>query len=255
MLWHPTDMEGQTRENALSLFKRKEDSSYLVEITKSKQFLLATRYVGRGMSFAMAADAIHDAKEGIFASQILDALEPEECTEVLDAVGKILLLIVNGLSSVEALRDEVNDASTDGMPPCLPHELLALKPRNVIQLVLKFHDRLLVSLTQNSIDLIVDRHKKLLNAVSKEPRLQTTLAHHSEQTDFNDAWKTLSIKDRFPELMEFCGDLSSPFPNTATIESDLSVLKWEKDLHRSNITPFSLEGILHCRQICSLLKN
>jgi len=56
-------MEGQTRENALSLFKRKEDDSYLVEITKSKQFLLATCYVGRGMSFAMIADAIHDAKK------------------------------------------------------------------------------------------------------------------------------------------------------------------------------------------------
>jgi hypothetical protein len=63
MLWHPTDMEGQTHENALSLFKRKEDGSYLVEITQSKQFLLATCYVGRGMLFAMAADAIHDVKE------------------------------------------------------------------------------------------------------------------------------------------------------------------------------------------------
>jgi hypothetical protein len=63
MLWHPTDMERQTRENALFLFKRKEDGSYLVDITKSKQFLLAMRYVGRGMSFAMAVDAIHDAKE------------------------------------------------------------------------------------------------------------------------------------------------------------------------------------------------
>jgi len=63
MLWHPTDMEGQTRENALSLFNRKEDGSYLVKITKSKQFLLATRYVGCGMSFAMAANAIHDANE------------------------------------------------------------------------------------------------------------------------------------------------------------------------------------------------
>ncbi len=37
-------MEGQTRENALSLFKHKEDGSYLVEITKSKQFLLVTQY-------------------------------------------------------------------------------------------------------------------------------------------------------------------------------------------------------------------
>jgi hypothetical protein len=97
------------------------------------------------------------------------------------------LSIVNGLSSVEALHDKVNDTSTDGMLPCLPHELLALKPCNVIQLVLKFHDRLSVSLTQNSIDLIVDQHKKLLNAVNKEPRLQTALARHNEQTDFNDA--------------------------------------------------------------------
>ncbi len=169
--------------------------------------------------------------QGIFASQILDALEPKECTEVLDAIGKILLSIVNGLSLVEALRDEVNDTSTNGMPPCLPHELLALKPRNVVQLVLKFHDRLSISLTQNSIDLIVDQHKKLLNIVSKEPRLQTALARHSEQTDFSDAWKTPSIKDRFPKLMEFCGGLASPFPNMAIVESDFSVLKWEKDLH------------------------
>jgi hypothetical protein len=97
------------------------------------------------VSYADLRGFIQD--QGIFANQILDALEPEECIEVLDAVGEILLLIVNGLSSVEALRDEVNDASTDGMPPCLPHELLALKPRNVLQLVLKFHDRLSISLT------------------------------------------------------------------------------------------------------------
>jgi len=92
----------------------------------------------RQVSYADLRGFIQD--HGIFASQILDALEPEECTKVLDAVGKILLLKVNGLSSVEALRDEMNNVSTDGMPPCLPHELLALKPRDVVQLVLKFHD-------------------------------------------------------------------------------------------------------------------
>jgi len=72
-------MEGQTHENALSLFKRKEDGSYLVEITKSKQFLLATRYVGRGMSFAMAADAIHDAKE------VCDIPKFDACSDYLVA--------------------------------------------------------------------------------------------------------------------------------------------------------------------------
>jgi hypothetical protein len=79
MLWHPSEMEGQTRENALSLFKRKEDGSYLVEINKSKQFLLATRFVGRGMSFAMAADAIHDAKE------VCDIVKLGACNDYLVA--------------------------------------------------------------------------------------------------------------------------------------------------------------------------
>jgi len=118
--------------------------------------------------------------QGIFASQTLSVVELEERTEVLYVVGEIFLSIVNGLSSIEALRDEVNNTSTEGMPPCLAHELLALKPRDVVQLVLKFHDRLLTSWNQNAIDLIVDQHKKLLNAVIKELRLQTALARHNE---------------------------------------------------------------------------
>ncbi|CAM6036320.1 unnamed protein product [Sphagnum compactum] len=68
-------------------------------------------------------------------------------------------------------------------------------------------DRLLASWNQNAIDLIVDQHKKLLNVVIKEPRLQIALARHR----------------------------LTPFS-------------------RSNLTPFSLEGIIHCRQIRTLLK-
>jgi hypothetical protein len=120
-----------------------------MELTPDDDTLLAMQDVvvigERQVSYADLRGFIQD--QGIFASQILDALEPEECTEVLDAVGEILLSIVNGLSSVEALRDKVNDAITDGMPPCLSHKLLALKPRDVVQLVLKFHDQLSVSLT------------------------------------------------------------------------------------------------------------
>jgi hypothetical protein len=120
-----------------------------VELTPDDDTLPAVQDVvvigERQVSYADLRGFIQD--QGIFASQILDVLKPEECTEVLDAISEILMSIVNGLNSVEALRDEVNDASTDGMPPCLSHELLVLKPRDVVQLVLKFHDRLSVSLT------------------------------------------------------------------------------------------------------------
>lgn len=51
-------------DESISICKVCQDGSgYLVEINKSKQFLLATRFVGCGMSFAMANDAIHDAND------------------------------------------------------------------------------------------------------------------------------------------------------------------------------------------------
>jgi hypothetical protein len=42
------------------------------------------------------------------------------------------------------------------------------------------------------------------------------------------------------------------FPGTATVESDFSVIGWEKDIYRSARTDFSLEGMLHARQFDSL---
>ena len=38
------------------------------------------------------------------------------------------------------------------------------------------------------------------------------------------------------------------FPNTATFESDFSILKWEKDANRKSITDLSLEGVMQSKQ-------
>ena len=46
--------------------------------------------------------------------------------------------------------------------------------------------------------------------------------------------------------MNFTGGLAAPFPNTATVKSDLSVLKWEKNTARTDLEDLSLEGILQC---------
>jgi hypothetical protein len=38
-------------------------------------------------------------------------------------------------------------------------------------------------------------------------------------------------------------------PRTTTVEADFSTINYEKDDHRSALTSFSLEGILHSRQL------
>ena len=51
------------------------------------------------------------------------------------------------------------------------------------------------------------------------------------------------------------GGIATVFLNTASVESDFSILSWEKDKYRLSITDLSLEGIMHCKQyeILSLL--
>jgi hypothetical protein len=38
-------------------------------------------------------------------------------------------------------------------------------------------------------------------------------------------------------------------PRTTTVEADFSTINYEKDDHRSALTSFSLESILHSRQL------
>jgi len=42
------------------------------------------------------------------------------------------------------------------------------------------------------------------------------------------------------------------FPNSTYIDSDFSVLKWEKDSYRNNLLNLSLEGVFQSKQFEAL---
>ena len=65
-------------------------------------------------------------------------------------------------------------------------------------------------------------------------------------TSFEDGWKL--AQDRFLTLQEFFGGIETAFTGTSTVESDFSIIKWEKDNSRVSLTDLSLEGILHANQ-------
>jgi len=67
---------------------------------------------------------------------------------------------------------------------------------------------------------------------------------------FNDAWEALGIQ--FATLRTFCGGLVTLFPNSTSVESDFSVLKWEKDPYCNNLLDLSLEGVFQSKQFEAL---
>ena len=50
------------------------------------------------------------------------------------------------------------------------------------------------------------------------------------------------------KLKRLCGGFASVFPGTSTVESDFSVIGWEKNEYQAALTDFSLEGNLQCKQ-------
>jgi hypothetical protein len=68
----------------------------------------------------------------------------------------------------------------------------------------------------------------------------------SQQSSFQDGWSLLGA--RLPNLMEYCGVVATLFPGTSTVESDFSVLRWEKDRFRNGLSDFGLEGVLQAKQ-------
>ena len=96
------------------------------------------------------------------------------------------------------------------------------------------------------IDVIGLEFEELQSAYHRESSFKAVLDECGPHTSFEEGWKL--TQDRFCFLREFSGGFATAFPGTSTVESDFSIVKWEKDVGRVSLTDFSLEGILHAKQ-------
>ena len=108
------------------------------------------------------------------------------------------------------------------------------------------------SWTDASIAEIENEHRQLCIAYRKEPALKSALDAYAEISikSFSTAWEI--VEGRFEILRDFCGGIATVFANTALVESDFSILGWEKDKFRLSMTDLSLEDVMHCKQYKAL---
>ena len=95
------------------------------------------------------------------------------------------------------------------------------------------------------ISQIEQDHRELCEVYRQDHRLQSVL-EGCDHTTFNAGWAI--VDGKFSALRDFCGGIATVFANTASVESDFSILGWGRDEHRLSLTDLSLEGILHSKQ-------
>ena len=75
------------------------------------------------------------------------------------------------------------------------------------------------------INRIAENLAHLQRAYHEETVFKAVVDAGARFMDFPRCWEVTSGK--FTNLQRFCGGLETAFPNTATVESDFSVLGWE----------------------------
>jgi hypothetical protein len=193
-------------------------------------------------------DKVHEflASLAAFVESTIEEVNESERTQLLLDVGLVFVVACNRISDIAVNRGAVNERSPEqSLTPVLPHDLVKISAAEFLRKALKQVARLEHHYCTDHINVIADQHKALLRAYRVEPVLRSGIDASNGRTSFDCAWTTLIA--RFPDLAEFCGGNATVFPGTATVESDFSVLRWEKDAFRKSLSDFGLDGVLHTK--------
>jgi hypothetical protein len=149
--------------------------------------------------------------------------------------------------------NEGNTLRAENVPAVLPHHLARLRPMHVPTQIQKQRERLLTSFSKAEIEEIETQHQDPVLVYQKEQTLNACLDKCIASSTFDDGWHLLG--EKFTLVCHLAGGLGTVFPSTAAVESDFSLIKWEKNEFSSALTDFSFEGILHCKQYKAMLKH
>ena len=185
---------------------------------------------------------------GMHFRHLFQTLSDEMHRQVIHSVGWLAISIVEGIVNIQAERNSRNEPGDD-LPVVLPHELIKISTVDYGNNVVDVHlSQLRHSWSEDDIAGIERQHKELCKAYRDEPALRSALDNYERngKTSFESAWDI--VEGRFEILRDFNGGIATVFANTASVESDFSILGWEKDAYRLSITNLSLEGVIQCKQ-------
>jgi len=200
--------------------------------------------------YAVPLSSVREFISGLasWVDSIVDEANEGQRNELFNDIASVYVTACNRISELSTYRNENNNplANPSSFPPVLSHELIKLSVVEFIRKMRCYSYRLEQLYSSEHIDTIANEHKQLLHAYRTEQVLKQSINALSSQLTFKDGWSLLGRQ--FSNLMEFCGVIVTLFPRTNTVESDFSILRWEKDAFRKSLSDFGLEGVLQAKQ-------
>jgi hypothetical protein len=176
--------------------------------------------------------------QGLLIHDIMESFPNNVRLAVQAEVGEFIVDLIDSISRICTLSDFESKLIEENFPSVLPAYLGKLRGRDFLPL--------------NVLHQITSEQIQLFKACQTEFTLKAALDERNDLS-FEKNWDI--VKDRFPVLRAFARALFTVFPNTSSIESEFSVVGWEKDEHRESLSNLSLEDILQAKQFDHLQKT
>src|SRR5436190_13144087 len=170
--------------------------------------------------------------QGMFIQETFTENLSIDQSQVFITVGNFDLQIVDGITNIQVEHDSNNHPAEDQVPSVLPHELVKVKRCDFTSIVVKHFPRLKQFWTDEKISKLELQHHELLLLYQHNITLRSELDKCDHTTLFQSGWAILlapEFSSKYRILCDFCRRIVSVFPNTATVESDFSILGWEAD--------------------------
>jgi hypothetical protein len=196
------------------------------------------------VAFATVSGCMEDL--GMFVKDRLSAMDSGHRETLLRLSASAILELVDGITAVFAKRTKYNEAYINAAPDVLPHQLVRILPHDFCVYLQHHRERLDYTFSNEEIENIGCQHKALCDSYRCQPDVKSSIDNFDNSAVYCDAW--ISLHNTYPLLEKFVGGLATIFPGTSTVESDFSVVKYEKNKNRMSLTDASLEGILHAKQ-------
>ena len=159
--------------------------------------------------------------------QTLEQEDPDRFEGMNISIANMFVRLVHGIFILSPERDSSNQPSTQ-MPPCQPHSVANLGAFIFSNIVCEQIERIEYSFESSYVDELMTEFKAFEEKNKCDRGFKLIVDNTDDRTaSFQDNWK--SFQASYPKLVEFCGGLASVFPGTSTVESDFSIMGWEKD--------------------------
>jgi hypothetical protein len=208
----------------------------------------ATHQISDSGDFAVAFANVSGCMEelGMFVKDRLSAMDNGHRETLLRLSASAILELVDGIPAVVAERTADNETYIDAVPDVLPHQLVRILPRYFCVYLKRHRERLDYTFSNEEIETVGRQHKAWYDSYHRQPDVKSSSDSFDGSAAYLDAW--IGLQNTYPLLERFVGGLATIFPGTSNVESDFSVVKYEKNKNRRSVTDASLEGILHAKQ-------